>query len=425
MESVDTDWDFPFRGLSQYFCTHQKQGNQGMLSRTHGFLRLAYVVIVLLNRNAGIYAYVFALIVSSLAFLNVKLAFCGNAVAILANVLRICINYTSEGDYMTHSILEIFSLLLMALASITVTRLLIRFNEENMASITDAAKAQEITNQTMVQVADKISSHFADAMKMVDELKQCVDTCNFAMENIADSTENTAESIQAQAAMCVEIHTASDTADGEIRAMMDASDRTMQTISEGSAEIQKLKEQAENVASASDTTVQMISRLTAQIDNVQEFIGTILNIAGKTNLLALNASIEAARAGEAGKGFAVVADQIGKLASDSATAAIDTKKLIEHSLEEIDHGNAIVEKATAAIDSVIKGINSLADSTNEISELSDSQADAMKQLESGIEQISEVIQNNSAAAEETSATSEELSAQSEALEQLVGQFKLK
>lgn len=111
-----------------------------------------------------------------------------------------------------------------------------------MAFITEAAKEQEATNRTMSQVADEISAHFTEAMQMVDELKQCVDTCNFAMQNIADSTENTAESIQAQASMCVEIHSASDTADGEIRAMMDASDRTMQTISEGSDEIHKLKE---------------------------------------------------------------------------------------------------------------------------------------------------------------------------------------
>ena len=161
-----------------------------------GSCALAYVVIVLLNSNANVYTYVFALIICSMAFLNVKLAIWGNSVAIIANILRFVINFTTEGDYISHSIIDLFSLLLVAAACITVTRLLIRFNEENMASITEAAEEQEQTARTMSQVADEISAHFEDAMKMVDELKQCVDTCNFAMGNIADSTENTAEAIQ-------------------------------------------------------------------------------------------------------------------------------------------------------------------------------------------------------------------------------------
>ncbi len=120
-----------------------------------------------------------------------------------------------------------------------------------------------------------------------------------------------------------------------------------------------------------------------------------------------------------------MADQIGKLAADSAAAAVDTKQLIEHSIQEVEQGNEITARTTDAIESIIRGIATLEESTDEISTLTVSQANAMKQMEAGVEQISEVIQNNSAAAEETSATSEELSAQTENLEQLVGQFTLK
>lgn len=375
---------------------------------------LAYVVIVLLNSNVGVYTYVFALIVCSMAFLNVKLAFWGNAVSVVANLLRVIIHWSSEGDYGSRSIIEIFSLILMALTSITVTRLLIRFNEENMASITEAAKEQELTNQTMSQVADEITAHFTEAMQMVDELKQCVDTCNFAMENIADSTENTADSIQAQAAMCVEIHTASDTADGEIRAMMDASDRTMQTISEGSDEIRKLKEQAENVAAASDATVQVISRLTAQIDNVQEFIGTILNIAGKTNLLALNASIEAARAGEAGKGFAVVADEIRELSEQTKEASNNITAIIHELNGDAKSANESIEASAASVrtqNEMIENMRGRFENIhNEMTEL----ASKVKNTEESVnviltstDTISENITHLSATSEEVAASSTE------------------
>ena len=261
---------------------------------------------------------------------------------------------------------------------------------------------------------------------------QIIASLNYALSNIHESSNQVsmgagqmAESAQALAEgatdQAASVQQLTATIQNITETVVHSSEKANESYRNAKDFRQKAEESNEDILLLN----QAMERINNTSNEIATIIATIEDIASQTNLLSLNASIEAARAGEAGKGFAVVADQIGKLASDSATAAIDTKKLIEHSLEEIEHGNAIVEKATTAIDSVIKGISILADSTNEISELSDTQADAMKQLESGVEQISEVIQNNSAAAEETSATSEELSAQSEALEQLVGQFTLK
>lgn len=89
-------------------------------------------------------------------------------------------------------------------------------------------------------------------------------------------------------------------------------------------------EQADQSREELQALTNAMERISSTSQEIQNIIGSIEEIASQTNLLSLNASIEAARAGEAGKGFAVVADQIGKLAGDSAQAAVNTRDLIEN-----------------------------------------------------------------------------------------------
>lgn len=157
---------------------------------------------------------------------------------------------------------------------------------------------------------------------------------------------------------------------------------------------------------------------------IQDIITTIEDIASQTNLLSLNASIEAARAGEAGRGFAVVADQIGKLASDSAQSAVNTKQLIVQCIDEIQQGNEIMAKTVQGIENVLESIKLFESVARNSSDTSRQQADMLNQIQQGIEQISVSVQTNSAAAEETSATSRELSGHADHLKGEVNKFKL-
>lgn len=167
--------------------------------------------------------------------------------------------------------------------------------------------------------------------------------------------------------------------------------------------------------------MEKISKVSREIGNI---ITEIEDIASQTNLLSLNASIEAARAGEAGRGFAVVADQIGKLASDSAKSAVNTRQLISHAISEIERGSQITQQTSEALGKVVEGIELLGKNAEETSRSAKQQADSIKQIAQGMEEISAVVQDNSAVAEETSATSEELLAQAVSMNNEVKNFQL-
>ena len=187
--------------------------------------------------------------------------------------------------------------------------------------------------------------------------------------------------------------------------------------------------EAEHIADKSQENLLALTNAMSVIQEtslkIQDIITSIEDIASQTNLLSLNASIEAARAGEAGRGFAVVANQIGKLATDSARSAVDTKNLINKSMEDIQQGSKITHKTVEAIKAVLVSMSEFQEVAKQTSETSREQADMLAQIQQSVEQISASVENNSSSAEETSATSEELSAQAELLKEQVEKFKLR
>lgn len=260
--------------------------------------------------------------------------------------------------------------------------------------------------------------------KLKHELRDTLTQINEASEQVASGSGQLAGGAQALAEGATDQAGAVEELTATVESVSGIAESSAESASGAYQMVRTAVEQADQSREELQALTNAMERISSTSQEIQNIIGSIEEIASQTNLLSLNASIEAARAGEAGKGFAVVADQIGKLAGDSAQAAVNTRDLIEKSLQEIENGNQITEKTVAALNKILESMNDFANAVKGASESSTEQANMLKQIEQGIEQISSVVQSNSAAAEETSATSQELSAQSEGLKNLVGRFKL-
>ncbi|WP_192036418.1 methyl-accepting chemotaxis protein [Halomonas sp. YLGW01] len=127
---------------------------------------------------------------------------------------------------------------------------------------------------------------------------------------------------------------------------------------------------------------------------IHDIVALIDNIAFQTNLLALNASVEAARAGEHGRGFAVVAGEVRSLASRSATAANDVRRLIDDSRQSLERGNALSAEASEGMQGIITAIGQVNGLMEQIAQASDEQHRGIEQLNQAMNQMETVTQHN-------------------------------
>ena len=191
----------------------------------------------------------------------------------------------------------------------------------------------------------KIQSSSHNMLVSAEEVKGSVDESGQVAMNVSATSQEMAASMEEISATLEQISRGS----GEILSRVETMQNSVVSETKHVEEIQKRAqtmnlETAENKNSAQQVfqtvgvTLKEAVDESRSVEKINVLTGNILDIAGKTNLLALNASIEAARAGEAGKGFAVVADEIRQLADSSRETASniqDISQMVTAAVEKL------------------------------------------------------------------------------------------
>jgi hypothetical protein len=169
-------------------------------------------------------------------------------------------------------------------------------------------------------------------------------------------------------------------------------------IQETRATVNLLIESAQRIANSSATVLghaernhvasreiaERIADLNAHAEKVSQLLASIMHIADRTDLLALNAALEGTKAGDAGKGFALVATKMRRLAENVMDSVASIRKLMQD----------VKTASTTAVESSHEGTRlseATTQSARDIAQITREQRDASQHVTHSMDELTAVL----------------------------------
>lgn len=234
----------------------------------------------------------------------------------------------------------------------------------------------------------------------IDETKNDVQTQSSGVTETASTIEemirtisSLSDNIQQQSANIIE-------ASSSVEQMIANINQITHTLENNNELMKNLNEQTTIGKNGMNKANAVITKIAERTDSLLEASSVIQNIAGQTNLLAMNAAIEAAHAGDSGKGFAVVADEIRKLAEESNMQGREISKALKETTGIIKELVAAGGEAEHAFGQTVELAEKIARQENSITLSMQEQANGSKEVLQAMREINESTQQVDAGSKE-------------------------
>jgi methyl-accepting chemotaxis protein len=257
-----------------------------------------------------------------------------------------------------------------------------------------------------------------------------------ASDEVASAAEKQADATSAMAAAIEELTVSSNHISDSARETAHDSREAVALAGQGTERVQLAAQAIQKISDTVSDASGRIGALEERAKQVSSIASVIKDIAGQTNLLALNAAIEAARAGEQGRGFAVVADEVRKLAERTSSATAEIEQMIvgiqsdtsgavaamDAALPEVQEGVQLAGSASESLQSIESGARRTLDRVGEVADATQEQSAASTSIAQRVEQIANMVEETSGTIRGTAAVAHQLKTIASSLKQQIGRF---
>lgn len=201
----------------------------------------------------------------------------------------------------------------------------LRVSMETLAGAADDAGASLHEMSTSI---GEVSRGATGLRAFVDETAESIGRMLGALDEVATSVENLSRLADETARATASIQGATVETDRQTRLAARLAERVSAAAATGKAAVTGTAAGMNAVREAVVGASEAAGTLGERSERIGEILRVIEEIAGETNLLALNASIIAAQAGESGRAFSVLADDIRDLSERTAVSTEEVRGLV-------------------------------------------------------------------------------------------------
>lgn len=223
--------------------------------------------------------------------------------------------------------------------------------EELSARLREGAEQAASSVQQILAMTQQVRAEMEGLCERAGGSHRAMDELSLATARVAALAGQVGAAAQAVAAAAVAIEHATETlcsGAGEGRSL---TQDVVGKAAEGRQSMAQALKGMARIQQAVDAAVRSFERLEGELLRVGRVTQVIDDIAGRTNLLSLNAAIIAAQAGERGKAFGVVASEIRSLAEKTAASTREIRAIV----------NGVVSGGREAAQAVSEGAVRVAD----------------------------------------------------------------